>query len=85
MFVVDAVLVLRTGLLPSAGVGILERALALFPLNFSNFTMLFSALESYPVGPLVVDLVGMVAAVYVLLAIAAVPAAAASFRRHQVS
>ena len=85
VFVVDAVLVLLTGLLPSAGVGILERALALFPLNFSNVTMLFSALESYPVGPLAVDLVGMVAAVYVLLAIAAVPAAAASFRRHQVS
>ena len=50
VFVADVVLVLFTGLIPSAGVGALERALALFPLNFSNFTMLFSALESYPVG-----------------------------------
>ena len=85
VFVADVALVLFTGLIPSAGVGLLERALALFPLNFSNFTMLFSALESYPVGPVVVDLIGMVAVVYVLLAITTAPIAAVSFRRHQVS
>lgn len=85
VFVTDVVLVLFTGLIPSMGVGILERALALFPLNFSNFTMLFSALESYPVGLVVFDLIGMILVVYVVLAIVATPVAAASFRRHQVS
>lgn len=85
VFVADVALVLFTGLIPSAGVGALERALALFPLNFSNFTMLFSALESYPVGLVVFDLIGMILVVYVVLAIVATPVAAASFRRHQVS
>ena len=85
VFVADVVLVLFTGLIPSAGVGALERALALFPLNFSNFTMLFSALESYPVGLVVLDLIGMILVMYAVLAIVATPVAAASFRRHQVS
>lgn len=85
VFLADVALVLLTGLIPSAGVGVLERVLALFPLNFSNFSMLFSALESYPVGPVVLDLIGMILVVYVVLAIVATPVAAASFRRHQVS
>ena len=85
VFLADVALVLLTGLVPSAGVGVLERVLALFPLNFSNFSMLFSALESYPVGPVVLDLIGMILVVYVVLAIVATPVAAASFRRHQVS
>lgn len=85
VFVVDVALILLTGLVPSAGVGALERALALFPTCFSNFNMLFVALESYRLGPLVIDLVGMVAAVYVLLALVAAPVSIASFRRHQVS
>ena len=85
VFLTDVVLVLLTGLVPSVGVGILERALALFPINFSNFSMLFSALESYPVGPVVLDLIGMILVVYAVLAIVATPVAVASFRRHQVS
>ena len=85
VFLADVVLVLLTGLVPSVGVGILERALALFPINFSNFSMLFSALESYPVGPVVLDLIGMILVVYAVLAIVATPVAVASFRRHQVS
>ena len=85
VFLADVILVLLTGLVPSAGVGILERVLALFPINFSNFNMLFSAFESYPVGPVVFDLIGMILVVYVVLAIVATPVAALSFRRHQVS
>lgn len=85
VFLVDVVLVLLTGLIPSVGVGILERVLALFPINFSNFSMLFSAFESYPVGPVVLDLIGMILVVYAVLAIVATPVAVASFRRHQVS
>lgn len=56
VFLADVVLVLLTGLVPSAGVGALERVLALFPINFANFSVLFSALESYPLGPAVLDL-----------------------------
>lgn len=47
--------------------------------------MLFSALESYALGPEVIDLIGMVVLVYAVLALAAVPVAAVSFRRHQVA
>ena len=85
VFLTDVVLVLLTGLVPSGGIGLLERALALFPLNFANFSMLFSALESYPLGPVVLDLIGMVLIVYATLALVATPVAALSFRRHQVA
>ncbi|MBM6676321.1 ABC transporter permease [Olsenella uli] len=85
VFLADVVLVLLTGLVPSAGVGALERVLALFPLNFANFSVLFSALESYPLGPVVLDLIGMVLVVYVACALVATPVAALSFRRHQVA
>lgn len=85
VFVVDAVLILLTGIVPSTGVGVIERVLALFPTCFSNFNMLFAALESYRLGPIVVDLVGMVTAVYVLLALVAASVSIASFRGHQVS
>lgn len=85
VFLVDVVLVLLTGLIPSGGVGVLERILALFPMNFANFSMLFSALDSYPLGPIAFDLVGMVLLVYVVLALVATPVAAVSFRRRQVA
>ena len=85
VFLVDVVLVLLTGLVPSAGVGVLERVLALFPINFANFSVLFSALESYPLGPAVLDVIGMVLAVYTVLALVSAPVAAVSFRRHQVA
>lgn len=85
VFVVDVVLVLLTGIVPAAGVGVLERVLALFPMGFSNLSVLFTALDSYPLGPLVVDLAEMVVIVYAILALVATPLAAMSFRRHQVS
>lgn len=85
VFVVDVVLVLLTGIVPAAGVGVLERVLALFPMGFSNLSVLFTALDSYPLGPLVVDLAEMVVIVYAILALVATPLAAVSFRRHQVS
>ena len=85
VFLADVVLVLLTGLVHSAGVGVLERALALFPLNFSNFNVLFSALESYPLGPVVLDVISMVLLVYAALVLVATPVAAVSFRRHQVA
>ncbi len=85
VFLADVALVLVTGLVPSAGVGALERVLALFPINFANFSVLFSALESYPLGPVVLDLIGMVLLVYAVLALVSTPVAAISFRRHQVA
>ena len=75
----------HAGLVPSAGVGALERALALFPMNFANFSVLFSALESYPLAPVVLDLIGMVLIVYAVLSLVSTPVAALSFRRHQVA
>ena len=85
VFLTDVVLVVLTGLVPSAGVGVLERALALFPINFANFSVLFSALESYPLGPVVLDLIGMVLLVYAALALVSTPVAVLSFRRRQVA
>lgn len=85
VFLTDVVLVLLTGLVPSGGIGVLERVLALFPLNFANFSVPFSALESYPLGPVVLDLIGMVVATYALVSLVSTPLAALSFRRHQVA
>ena len=85
VFLTDVVLVLLTGLVPSGGIGVLERVLALFPLNFANFSVPFSALESYPLGPVVLDLIGMVVATYILVSFVSTPLAALSFRRHQVA
>lgn len=85
VFLTDVVLVLLTGLVPSGGIGLLERALALFPLNFANFSVPFSALESYPLGPVVLDLIGMVVVTYALVSLVSTPLAALSFRRHQVA
>ena len=80
VFLTDVVLVLLTGLVPSGGVGSSKRVLALFPINFANFSVPFSALESYPLGPLVLDLIGMVLLVYAALALVATPVAVVSFR-----
>ena len=85
VFLTDVVLVLLTGLVPSGGIGVLERALALFPLNFANFSVPFSALESYPLGPVVLDLIGMVLLVYAALVLVATPIAVVSFRMRQVA
>ena len=85
VFLADVALVLLTGLVPSAGVGVLERVLALFPINFANFSVLFSALESYPLGPVVLDLIGTVLLVYAALVLVSTPVAVVSFRRRQVA
>ena len=85
VFLTDVVLVLLTGLVPSGGIGVLERVLALFPLNFANFSVPFTALESYPLGPVVLDLIGMVVATYALVSLVSTPLAALFFRRHQVA
>ena len=53
-------------------------------LNALNDQVLYNALVSYPVGPLVVDLVGLLAVAYALVLVVCAPLAARAFRRHQV-
>lgn len=85
VIVVDVVVVFLTGMVPSGGSGILEHLLRLFPMGFSNFSTLFTSLTSYPVGPVVLDLVGAVTVTWFALAIVALPLSVVSWRRHQVA
>lgn len=85
VFVADIVLLLITGLIPSAGVGVLDHALMVFPLTFSNLNSLFVALYSYPVGPFVFDLISVVAGLYLILTLTAIPLSAICFKNHQVA
>ena len=84
IFATCAALVFLTGMIPSGGNGVLLHALYLFPINALNDQVLYNALVSYPIGPLVVDLAGLLVCVYVLVTAACVPLAARAFRRHQV-
>ena len=47
--------------------------------------MLFSAPESYALGPEVIALIGMVTVIYLVLALVATPVAAVSFRHHHLA
>ena len=53
-------------------------------LNALNDQVLYNALVSYPVGPLVIDLVGLLAIAYALVLVVCAPLAARAFQRHQV-
>lgn len=85
VFAADIVLLFVTGLVPSAGIGVLDHALKLLPLSFSNLNSLFVALYSYPTGPFVFDLISAVAILYLALSIIAIPLSAISFKNHQVA
>lgn len=85
IFAVGAALVFLPGMIPSGGNGAFLHALYLFPINALNDQVLYNSLVSYPAGPLVIDLVGLLVAVYVLVTAACVPLAARAFRRHQVA
>ena len=85
VIVADVVVVFLTGMVPSGGSGILEHLLRLFPMGFSNFSTLFTSLTSYPVGPVVLDLIGAVTVVWLALAVVALPLSVVSWRRHQVA
>lgn len=84
IFAACAALIFLTGMIPSGGNGVLEHVLYLFPINALNDQVLYNALVSYAAGPLVVDLVALLAALYALVLAACVPLAARAFRRHQV-
>ena len=85
IIVTDVVVLFVTGLLPSAGVGVLRHILTLFPMGLQSPFDIFAALFSYPVGPVVLDLIGMVAVVYGALVAVGVPLALCWWCRHQVA
>lgn len=83
IFVIDAALVLVTGMIPTGGIGILQHILYLFPTSLSA-PALFWSYMSYPAGSFVTDVIGAITILYSLLLVICIPLAAASFRRHQV-
>lgn len=85
IIVTDVVVLFVTGLLPSAGVGVLRHILTLFPMGLQSPFDMFAALFSYPVGPVVLDLIGMAALVYGALVAVGVPLALGRWCRHQVA
>lgn len=85
IFAVCAALIFLTGMVPSGGSGVLLHVLYLFPINGLVDQVLYNALVSYPAGPFVVDVIGMIVAVYALALAACTPLAARAFRRHQVA
>ena len=84
VFVIDAALVLVTGMIPTGGIGILQHILYLFPTSLSA-PALFWSYTSYPVGGFATDVTGAIAMLYLSLVVVCVPLAAVSFRRHQVA
>lgn len=84
IFAVCAALVFLPGMIPSGGSGAILHALYLFPINALNDQVLYNSLVSYPLGPLVIDLVGLLAMLYAVVLAVCAPLAARAFRRHQV-
>ena len=84
IFAACAALIFLTGMIPSGGSGALQHMLFLFPINALNDQVLYNSLVSYAAGPLVIDLVGLLAIVYAAVLAACTPLAARAFRRHQV-
>ena len=84
IFAVCAALVFLPGMIPSGGSSAILHALYLFPINALNDQVLYNSLVSYPLGPLVIDLVGLLAILYAVVLAVCAPLAARAFRRHQV-
>lgn len=82
VFVVDVVLIVMTGMVPSGGNAAVARIIDLFPYGAASVS--FGSLVSYPFGPMVFDLPSMIVVVYSLAIVVCVPLAAIGFRRHQV-
>lgn len=85
LFALDVALLFLSGMIPAGGNAVLMHLLYLFPLNALMPQPLFSDLMSYAAGPVVLDLVGMLVLVYAIVAIAAMPAGALTWKRHQVA
>ncbi|MBR3690905.1 MAG: ABC transporter permease [Eggerthellaceae bacterium] len=85
IFAVDVALILVTGLMPTMGSDLIAHIFALFPFYSLNASVLFVSGVSYAVGPIVLDILTVLALVYGVITIACIPFAASSFRRHQVA
>lgn len=59
IIVTDVVVLFVSGLLPSAGSGVLRHVFTLFPMGLQSAFDLFAALFSYPLGPVVLDLISV--------------------------
>lgn len=85
VFVLDAVLLLLSGMIPAGDNAVLMHLLYLFPTNALVPQLLLSMMISYAAGPVVLDLIGMLVLVYAAVLLVAVPAGALTWRRHQVA
>lgn len=85
IIVVDVVVLYVSGMVPSGGYGILMHIFALFPMGLQSPFDLFATMYSYPIGPVVLDLIGMAALVYGALVVIGVPVAWRAWSRHQVA
>ncbi|WP_443813019.1 ABC transporter permease [Collinsella sp.] len=85
IIVTDVVVLFVSGLLPSAGSGLLRHVFTLFPMGLQSAFDLFASLFSYPLGPVVLDLIGTAALVYCALVVVGVPVAWRAWCRHQVA
>ena len=85
IIVTDVVILLVSGLLPSAGSGVLRHVFTLFLMGLQSAFDLFAALFSYPLGPVVLDLISMASLVYCALLVVGVPVAWRTWCRHQVA
>ncbi len=84
VFAICAALVFLTAMIPTGGNGALLHVLYLFPINALVDQVLYNSLVSYQAGPFVIDLAGLLAAVYAALTLLCAPLAARAFSRHQV-
>ncbi|MDO4289641.1 MAG: ABC transporter permease subunit [Eggerthellaceae bacterium] len=84
VFAVGVLLMLGPVFVGTGGNEVLVRVLYLFPVNALNPTPLFWSFVSYGVGPVALDVAGMVLVVWLALALISTPLSARSWRRHQV-
>ena len=86
IIVTDVAILFVSGMLPTGGFGLLNHMFTLFPMgNIQSPFVVFAELFSYPLGPIVIDLIGMAALVYCALMVVGVPVAWFAWSRHQVA
>ena len=85
VFAAAAALILVTGIIPTAGNGVLMHIMYLAPLNALVPQPLLADCMSYPLGTAVVDLQTMLLVLYGVVMLIGAIVAVISFRRHQVA
>ncbi len=83
--VTDVIVLFVSGMLPSGGIGVLQHIFTLFPMGLQSPFDMFVSMFSYPLGPVVFDLAGMVVLVYGAVLAAGIPVAWRAWTRHQVA